>query len=574
MGRVLFFVIAFSLLSCGGKENLIVTYKDGKVVFKPRINGTLLIADFGGYPYRVEFTDIPVKKGGRYEYDVKGDFVSYVFINDKDSLIFDTSWYVLTNSPLSEYIKTIYLYRDSTEELYNKMKELRIKNPDNFAFFYSYIHALYHLGKVEKENIRDTINSLLEKHKGDSLFLTSACLISIYILKDTTFTKTLLELLREKYPKGIYYDYCYAYYHYKRKNYDSVLTVDGDFYKYPNLRIMYRFSAWMKAYNDKNPEFYKKAYLSKIPEGYNIYTDYSFLFGLYGEEDTVQMKEVIDTLEKNYGSMVEIAKIDLMEGWRNIVKEYTTRNPLERFLKKSLGYFHNEKLIYYLLSRNDEKVYKALLEAFDHDPKILDYHLHNFAGSCLSVGDTARYLKAAGYLYFYQGDSSVLHFVRDSLNITTDSLRKLVKFDTLGYFKAITLKGDTIKKEDLKGKVAVINFWATWCGPCVSEIPVLNELVERFKGDTNIVFIAISDENPKVVKRFLKKHEFKYTVCAGGKDMFRKYNVFGIPVHMIVSPKGIILLRRTGGISSVGQLENSIKRVLKSLVMRDKNTGL
>ncbi|MEO0215078.1 MAG: hypothetical protein ABIL12_06150, partial [candidate division WOR-3 bacterium] len=298
--------------------NITATYKDGKVFFNSRVNGTLLVADFSGYPLRVEIADIPVKKGKRYEYDVKGDFVFYAFINDRDSLIVDTSWYVLTNSSLSEYIKAAYLYKDSV--FYNKMKELRAKNPDNFAFFYSYADALYDLGKIELENLRDTINHLVEKYKDDSLFLTSACLISIYILKDTTLTKTFLELLREKYPNSINYDYCYAYYHYKKKNYDSVLTVDNDFYRYPYLRNIYKFSAFMKSRMDKDPGFYKRIYLSKIPKEYRVYTDYSGLFGLYGEEDTAQMREVIDTLERIYGNMVDIAKVDLMEGRGNIVK--------------------------------------------------------------------------------------------------------------------------------------------------------------------------------------------------------------------------------------------------------------
>src|SRR5947199_6002703 len=62
--------------------------------------------------------------------------------------------------------------------------------------------------------------------------------------------------------------------------------------------------------------------------------------------------------------------------------------------------------------------------------------------------------------------------------------------------------------EKLKGKVVVLEFWATWCAPCIASIPHLNELAERFRND-DVVFIALTDEPRATVEPFLKRRPIK-----------------------------------------------------------------
>jgi uncharacterized protein (TIGR03435 family) len=92
----------------------------------------------------------------------------------------------------------------------------------------------------------------------------------------------------------------------------------------------------------------------------------------------------------------------------------------------------------------------------------------------------------------------------------------------------------------LKGKVVVLEFWATWCGPCVGAIPHLNELADKLK-DEPIQFIAITTEEEKVVRPFLRKKPIHAWIGLDiNKSMFDAYDVTAIPRTVIVDAKGII----------------------------------
>jgi uncharacterized protein (TIGR03435 family) len=93
----------------------------------------------------------------------------------------------------------------------------------------------------------------------------------------------------------------------------------------------------------------------------------------------------------------------------------------------------------------------------------------------------------------------------------------------------------------LKGKVVVLEFWATWCGPCIAAIPHLNEIADQFK-DQPVQFIAITDEKDAVVAPFLKKKPMHAWV---GLDtdgsMFKDYGISGIPHTVVVDQEGRIV---------------------------------
>jgi len=106
------------------------------------------------------------------------------------------------------------------------------------------------------------------------------------------------------------------------------------------------------------------------------------------------------------------------------------------------------------------------------------------------------------------------------------------------------LQGKSVKLSSLRGKTVLLDFWATWCGPCIEDIPTLKALQRKFKqkGFT-VLGVSIDEASPKEVAAFTREHQFTYpVVLTGGQDKIPDgYPIFGLPAAYLIGPSGVIV---------------------------------
>jgi thiol-disulfide isomerase/thioredoxin len=122
------------------------------------------------------------------------------------------------------------------------------------------------------------------------------------------------------------------------------------------------------------------------------------------------------------------------------------------------------------------------------------------------------------------------------------------------------LNGNDVSLSDYKGKVVLVNFWATWCDPCRAEIPWLIEMQRKYADKGFVILgIALDDEGKKVVAPFVAKERFDvngqkepmdYKILIGNDDAADKFGgLFGYPTSVLISKDGKQIKRVTGIIS-------------------------
>jgi peroxiredoxin len=131
-------------------------------------------------------------------------------------------------------------------------------------------------------------------------------------------------------------------------------------------------------------------------------------------------------------------------------------------------------------------------------------------------------------------------------------------------FSLKTYDGKIVELAKLKGKVVVINFWATWCPPCRAEIPDFIKAYDAYKSKgLEIVGIALDEDGWPKVKPFVDKNKISYPIVLGTAEVAQQYGgIEAIPTTFIVDRKGNIVDHQVGMLIK-GMLERKIKVLLK-----------
>lgn len=114
-------------------------------------------------------------------------------------------------------------------------------------------------------------------------------------------------------------------------------------------------------------------------------------------------------------------------------------------------------------------------------------------------------------------------------------------------FTRADLSGHPLRLADYKGRVVLLNFWASWCGPCLVEMPEFANWQRRY-GDAGLQVIGVSmDDDPRAAGRYLKTHPVPYPIVMGDAELARSYGgVYGLPVTLLIDPGGRIVFRSVG----------------------------
>nr|WP_321245574.1 TlpA disulfide reductase family protein [uncultured Psychroserpens sp.] len=108
------------------------------------------------------------------------------------------------------------------------------------------------------------------------------------------------------------------------------------------------------------------------------------------------------------------------------------------------------------------------------------------------------------------------------------------------------IEGNNFDFSSAEGKVIVINFWATWCPPCIAEMPSLDKLYQHYKSNDDVVVLFVSNEETEVIGNFIKKKGYSFNAYQPISDYPQEFNVSSIPRTFIISKQSEIVIDKSG----------------------------
>ncbi|HEY7391609.1 MAG TPA: cytochrome c biogenesis protein CcdA [Bryobacteraceae bacterium] len=134
--------------------------------------------------------------------------------------------------------------------------------------------------------------------------------------------------------------------------------------------------------------------------------------------------------------------------------------------------------------------------------------------------------------------------------------------DSADFPQVSKLDGSAFDAAPLKGKVVVVDFWATWCVPCLGEIPGFNR-IQREYGPKGVAVLGVSmdEDGAPAVQPFLKKHQMDYTIALGPQPLFKQFSLDELPVTVIFGRDGKIA-KRFDGFTKEQEIEAAVQAAL------------
>ncbi len=153
-------------------------------------------------------------------------------------------------------------------------------------------------------------------------------------------------------------------------------------------------------------------------------------------------------------------------------------------------------------------------------------------------------------LYFYfseksksdNGFSTQVNKSLDPIDLPSDTVGM---YSYLWDWQVNDLRGGSVKLATFKGKAIYLHFWATWCPPCVVELPEIQQLYDSLQRE-NIAFLMVSNERESKIEQFIRQHQYTFPVYYTREDVPEAFSFIGIPSTFVLDRAGTIRIKQTG----------------------------
>ena len=124
------------------------------------------------------------------------------------------------------------------------------------------------------------------------------------------------------------------------------------------------------------------------------------------------------------------------------------------------------------------------------------------------------------------------------------------------------LQGNEYTLSKLKGKVVIIDFWATWCRPCQQTIPIFNALYDKYKAN-GVLILGIGLDKEESIRRFTEYNKIDYPVLIGSQEIAKNYGISAIPHTFIIDKHGKVASHHIGFLPN---LKTLLEKEIESLI--------